>query len=216
MTATIVVLLSGNGSNLQALIDNQAKGVLKGHIAGVISDNAEAYGLERARAAGITTTVVNYKDYHNRSVFCHALAHAVSAFTPQLVVLAGFMRLLTAAFVDTFHGDLINIHPSLLPKYPGLHTHRQVLANGDPTHGITIHFVNAAMDAGPIICQSSLTVDPKETEASLKTRIHALEHLHYTEVINGILAEDIYLKANKVWFKNQPIMETAHYFTRNP
>ncbi len=215
MTIPIVVLLSGNGSNLQALIENEANGQLKGHIAGVISDNPKAYGLKRAQAAHIPTTVVNYKHYDSREAFCDDLKNAVNGFAPQLVVLAGFMRLLTPTFVTCFYGHLINIHPSLLPKYPGLDTHRQVLAHGDRVHGITIHFVNAVMDAGPIICQSSLQVKADEDETALKTRIHQLEHIHYTKVINDILAGHIYLQANKVWFKQQLITETDYYLTEN-
>lgn len=206
-----VVLLSGNGSNLQALIHHQQGGNLHTSIVGVISDNPQAYGLVRAQQAGIPCAVVDYHDYHSRDDFCNALVKKIQYFQGQLVVLAGFMRLLSESFVKTFYGHLINIHPSILPKYPGLHTHQKVLANHDVLHGITIHFVNEKMDEGPIICQRTLTVTPTDTVATLKERIHQLEHRYYPEVVKGCAEGIITLKKDKVWFNNQLITDTEYY-----
>lgn len=190
MSLAIVVLISGNGSNLQAIIDAIGKG-LDVKIRAVISNRPEAFGLQRAAQAGIPTYVIDYTHY-NRRDFEAALREKINVHTPDLIILAGFMRKLTADFVHLYSGRLINIHPSLLPKYPGLNTHHRVLSAGETRHGVTIHYVTAEVDAGPLICQAALNVEPGETEKNLEQRIHALEHRLYPQVLSwfaeGIIA----------------------------
>jgi len=172
----IVVLVSGNGSNLQALIDAADAGTLPVTIRAVVSNRADAYGLERAAAAGIPTRIVSHRDYAGARDFGLALADCVGGFDPELVVLAGFMRILHPDFVARFRDRLINLHPSLLPKYPGLDTHRRVLEHGDEVHGASVHFVTDELDAGPVIIQDRIRVEPSDTPDSLAQKVHALEH----------------------------------------
>lgn len=177
-TCNIVVLISGSGSNLQALIDsldadNPAR------ICAVVSNRAEAFGLQRAQAAGITTHVVRHKDYADREAFDAALMDIIDTHQPNLVVLAGFMRILTPGFVRHFQGRLLNIHPSLLPKYKGLDTHRRALDAGDREHGCSVHFVTEELDGGPVAIQAAFTVEPGDSIDKLTERVHAAEHVIY-------------------------------------
>lgn len=172
----VVVLISGHGSNLQALIDAATPPV---RIATVIANRAEAYGLERARQAGIATQVIDHREHADREGFDAALAAAIDAQGADLVVLAGFMRILTPAFVRRYQGRLLNIHPSLLPLYKGLHTHQRALDAGDAWHGCSVHFVTEELDGGPVVLQSRVPVRSEDTAESLATRVHAAEHLLY-------------------------------------
>ena len=177
-TCNIVVLISGSGSNLQALIDsldadNPAR------ICAVVSNRAEAFGLQRAQAAGIATHVVRHKDYADREAFDAALMDIIDTHQPNLVVLAGFMRILTPGFVRHYQGRLLNIHPSLLPKYKGLDTHRRALDAGDREHGCSVHFVTEELDGGPVAIQAAFTVEPDESIEELTERVHAAEHVIY-------------------------------------
>lgn len=172
----VVVLISGHGSNLQALIDAATPPV---RIAAVIANRAEAYGLERARQAGIATLVVDHHEYPDRDSFDAALAAAIDAQGADLVVLAGFMRILTPGFVRRYQGRLLNVHPSLLPLYKGLHTHQRVLDAGDAWHGCSVHFVTEELDGGPVVLQSRVPVLAEDTAESLAIRVHAAEHLLY-------------------------------------
>lgn len=177
-TCDVVVLISGNGSNLQSLIDSQhSQSPLR--IRGVISNRADAYGLVRARQAGIPTQVICHRDYGSREAFDQALIHAIDTYTPQLVALAGFMRILTPEFVCHYTGRLLNIHPSLLPAYKGLDTHRRVMEAGEPRHGCSVHFVSAELDGGPVVIQASLNTDPAEPLEQLIQRVHTAEHQIY-------------------------------------
>lgn len=173
----IAVLISGEGTNLQALIDAVAARRIAGEIALVVSDRAAARGLERARAAGIPAEHLAARRGAERAVYDRALAELLDVHAPDLVVLAGFMRILTPEFVARFAGRTLNLHPSLLPKYPGLGTHRLVLENRDPVHGATVHFVTAALDAGPAVIQYRMAVRPSDTIDSLVARVHAGEHV---------------------------------------
>jgi len=180
----IVVLISGNGSNLQALIDAEKRNELGGgHIVAVFSNRADAYGLERARTANIPAEHLSHKDFPNREAFDAALMARIDAHRPDLIVLAGFMRILTPAFVDHYAGRLINIHPSLLPKYPGMHTHARALEAGDAEHGATVHFVTEGVDEGPIILQGRVPILPGDTPEALQQRVHAIEHRIYPEAV---------------------------------
>lgn len=183
----IVVLISGNGSNLQAIIAAIQQG-LPVKICAVISNRSDAFGLERAKQAGIPAHAISHREFHNRRAFEAALQEKIDEYQPKIVVLAGFMRRLTAEFVAHYVGRMINIHPSLLPKYPGLDTHRQVLNAKDTEHGVSIHYVTAEVDKGPLICQASLPVHANDTEERLTQRIHDLEHQLYPQVLGWLAA----------------------------
>jgi len=183
----VVCLISGEGTNLQALIDWQTKGLLgDAIIVGVISNVASAYGLERAKRASIPTSVLSHRDYADRSLFDQALQSLIDGYEPDLVVLAGFMRILTAEFVTHYHRRLINIHPSLLPKYKGLDTHRRALDAGDRVAGATVHWVTEALDAGDIIQQVEVLVVADDSEERLKARVLEAEHTLYPSVIRDL------------------------------
>ena len=178
-TCDVVVLLSGTGGNLQAMIDSFKGGDHPARIRAVISNRADAFGLQRARDAGIETCVLDHKAYEGREAFDAALMQQIDAFQPKLVVLAGFMRILTAGFVRHYQGRLLNIHPSLLPLYKGLHTHQRVLEAGDAEHGCTVHFVTEELDGGPLVVQSVISVEPDDSPTTLAQRVHTQEHHIY-------------------------------------
>lgn len=182
----LVILISGNGSNLQAFIDAQKSGA-PFHIAAVISNKPDAYGLTRAKNAGIPTQVINHRNFDSREQFDKTLQTAIDQHNPSLVILAGFMRLLTPGFVAHYPNRLLNIHPSLLPKYKGLNTHQRVIDAGEQEHGCTVHYVTDALDAGPILGQASCPVEPNDTPESLKHKVHALEHALYVDVVINTL-----------------------------
>ena len=183
----VVCLISGGGTNLQALIDWQTKGLLgDAMIVGVISNVASAYGLERAKRASIPTSVLSHRDYADRLLFDQALQSLIDRYDPDLVVLAGFMRILTAEFVTHYHRRLINIHPSLLPKYKGLDTHRRALDAGDTVAGATVHWVTEALDAGDIIQQVEVPIVADDSEERLKARVLEAEHTLYPSVIRDL------------------------------
>jgi phosphoribosylglycinamide formyltransferase 1 len=175
----IVILISGRGSNMEAVVRAcQAEG-WPARIAAVISNKPDAKGLEFAQAHGIPTAVVPNKDYPSREAFDAALQQAIDSFAPDLVVLAGFMRILTAPFVEHYAGRMLNIHPSLLPHFPGLATHRQALEAAVNEHGATVHFVTAELDHGPVVAQARIDVLPGDTEETLAARVLVEEHKLY-------------------------------------
>ncbi|MCF7203214.1 phosphoribosylglycinamide formyltransferase [Pseudomonas oligotrophica] len=178
MTCNVVVLISGSGSNLQALIDSQQPDNPM-RIVAVISNRADAYGLERAKTAGIATRVLSHRDYSDREAFDGALVEAIDACQPDLVVLAGFMRILTPGFVRHYQGRLLNIHPSLLPRHKGLDTHRRALEAGDREHGCSVHFVTEELDGGPVAIQASILIGAGDDLDSLANRVHEQEHRIY-------------------------------------
>ncbi len=178
----IVVLVSGSGSNLQAIIDD-AQADLPVDIRAVISNKADAYGLERARKANIPTRVLEHTAFEDRPAYDQALMTLIDEYQPALVILAGFMRILTPSFVSHYQGRLLNIHPSLLPKYRGLHTHQRVLESGDRQHGASIHLVTEELDGGPLILQVTVPIEPDDDEASLAARVLTQEHIIYPTVI---------------------------------
>ncbi|AMO37099.1 phosphoribosylglycinamide formyltransferase 1 [Thauera humireducens] len=177
---SIVILVSGRGSNMQAIVDAAIPGA---RIAAVISNRPDASGLAFAAERGIETAVVDHKAYADRATFDQALAGCIDGYRPDLVVLAGFMRVLTDDFVRRYEGRLINIHPSLLPSFPGLHTHRRALEAGVRVHGATVHFVTATLDCGPIIVQAVVPVLPGDDEARLAARVLAQEHRIYPQAV---------------------------------
>lgn len=178
-TCDVVVLLSGTGSNLQALIDSNDIKDSPAKIRAVISNRADAYGLQRAKDAGIDTRVLDHKAFEGREAFDAALIEVIDTFKPQLVVLAGFMRILSADFVRHYQGRLLNIHPSLLPRYKGLHTHQRALDAGDGEHGCSVHFVTEELDGGPLVVQAVVPVKSDDSPHSLAQRVHAQEHRIY-------------------------------------
>ncbi|WP_313464821.1 MULTISPECIES: phosphoribosylglycinamide formyltransferase [Pseudomonas] len=175
----VVVLISGSGSNLQALIDSLAGADTPAVIRAVISNRADAYGLERARQAHIETRFLDHKAYADRESFDAALIQAIDGFDADLVLLAGFMRILSADFVRHYQGRLLNIHPSLLPKYKGLHTHQRALEAGDAEHGCSVHFVTEELDGGPLVVQAAIPVESDDTPETLAQRVHVQEHVIY-------------------------------------
>lgn len=177
---SIVILVSGRGSNMQAIVDAAISGA---RIAAVISNRPDASGLAFAAERGIETAVVDHKAYADRATFDQALAGCIDGYRPDLVVLAGFMRVLTDDFVRRYEGRLINIHPSLLPSFPGLHTHRRALEAGVRVHGATVHFVTATLDCGPIIVQAVVPVLPGDDEVRLAARVLAQEHRIYPQAV---------------------------------
>lgn len=179
----IVVLISGSGSNLQALIDAQQAGALPISIRAVISNVPGVRGLERARAAGIHATTLDHRQFAERAAFDAALMALIDSFQPELVVLAGFMRILTDGFVRHYQGCLLNIHPSLLPKYPGLHTHARALAGGESEHGATVHFVTEQLDGGPPVLQARVKIEPDDDAERLAARVLRAEHIIYPMVV---------------------------------
>jgi len=179
----IVVLISGAGSNLKAIAEQARSGALPVEIRAVISDRATAAGLGWAAAAGLPTVVVPAGSYADREAYDAALAAQIDRSTPGLVVLAGFMRVLGGAFVDRYAGRMLNIHPSLLPRHRGLHTHRRALESGDPVHGASVHFVTRELDGGPVVLQARVPVRADDDEASLAARVLAEEHRIYPECI---------------------------------
>ena len=183
ISCRIVVLISGSGTNLQAIIDACRSGQIAGNVVGVISNEPSAYGLTRALRANIVAVNLNHRDYESRTLYDQALGDAIDTFSADLVVLAGFMRILSADFVKKFEGRLINIHPSLLPDYRGLDTHRRVLADRKRVHGATVHFVTEGLDEGPVIIQAQTSVDRSDTEATLADKVHAIEHQIYPQAI---------------------------------
>ena len=178
-TCDVVVLLSGTGSNLQALIDSTRTGDSPVRIAAVISNRSDAYGLQRAREAGIATRTLDHKAFEGREAFDSALVELIDAFNPKLVVLAGFMRILSADFVRHYDGRLLNIHPSLLPKYKGMHTHQRALDAGDSEHGCSVHFVTEELDGGPLVVQAVVPVESDDSAQTLAQRVHTQEHRIY-------------------------------------
>lgn len=210
MPCNVVVLISGSGSNLQALIDSISHEGNPARIAAVISNRADAYGLTRAQNAGITTAVLDHKQFDGREAFDAALVEAIDAHQPDLVVLAGFMRILSPAFVQHYSGRLLNIHPSLLPKYKGLHTHQRALQAGDREHGCSVHFVTEELDGGPLVVQAVVPVLADDSPESLAQRVHHQEHLIYPLAVRWFAEGRLRLVAQGAMLDNQMLPSSGH------
>ena len=194
----IVILISGRGSNMEAIVSRCAVEAWPAEVVAVISNRADASGLAFAAAHGIATAVVDHKAFAQREDFDAELACVVDGFSPDLLVLAGFMRILGPAFVQRFEGRMLNIHPSLLPAFPGLHTHRRALEAGCKAAGATVHFVTAALDHGPIVLQAVVPVRPDDDEAALAARVLALEHVIYPRAVRWFVEGQLRVDAGIV------------------
>ncbi len=209
----LVVLISGSGSNLQAIIDAIEHGGLNARIMAVVSNRPDAYGLERARRHGIATVALDHTTFASRELFDQALADSIDRYQPDLLVLAGYMRILSAQFIDHFFPRMLNIHPSLLPRYQGLNTHQRALDNGDAEHGISIHVVTPELDAGPVILQGRFAIEVDDTAESLQQKGHQLEHRMYPQVLQWLAEGRLNLEGSTPRFDDQPIQQPLVYPT---
>jgi phosphoribosylglycinamide formyltransferase-1 len=196
--ARITILISGRGSNMAALIDAVLEGRIAGAVTHVISNRPDAAGLDFARRHGIATSVVDHRAFASREAFDAVLAETIDSGEPDLIVLAGFMRILGRAFVERYQGRMLNIHPSLLPAYPGTDTHARALADGATRHGCTVHFVTAEVDGGPIVAQAEVSVLPGDDAETLAARVLEQEHRLLPEVIGWFCAGRIALENGRV------------------
>lgn len=205
-----VVLISGNGSNLQAIIDGQKSGYLNGQICGVISNKANAYGLVRAKNAGIPTFVFSRKEYESNLAMDLAIAEQIEALGAELIVLAGYMKILTPEFTRRFDGIILNIHPSLLPKYPGLNTYQRAIEAGDSEHGTTIHFVNEEVDAGAIVLQAKVPIYPNDEVEDIMARVVEQEHQYYPLVIDWFCSGRLVANGDKAYLDGKALSPTGY------
>ncbi len=201
----IVVLISGSGTNLQALIDQVDAGAINAEVSAVVSNVENAKGLERATHANITTAFLDHARFDSREAFDSALAELIDSFKPDTVLLAGFMRILTPAFVSHYAGRALNIHPSLLPKFPGLNTHQRALDAGEIRHGCSIHFVTDELDSGPVIAQASVNVEKTDTADSLAQKVLQKEHVLYALVVSWMADGRVKLSNDGVWLDGKKL-----------
>ena len=204
---SVVVLISGNGSNLQALMDFSSAGNYR--VSGVISSRPDAYGLKRAEQSNIPTTLVDHKQYASRDLFDQALCQSIDEYGPGLIVLAGFMRILGADFVKRYQGKILNIHPSLLPNYPGTNTHQRALDAGEKLHGVSVHFVTEELDGGPVIAQESITIESIDDAETLALKIHEKEHVLYPAVVSLFADGRLSLDGNSAFLDEQLLPVTG-------
>lgn len=207
---SIVVLVSGNGSNLQAIIDAISQQKIDGKITAVIANQETAYGLTRAKNAGIPALYIDHKSFTSREEYDAKLTSSIDQFNPNLIVLAGFMRILTPAFVEHFKGRMLNIHPSLLPKYKGLDTHQRVIDAQDKQHGASVHFVTADLDGGPVVLQSKVPVFEQEDVQELAERVQQQERQMYPLVIKWFCEDRLKMINNKAVLDNQALAEEGY------
>jgi phosphoribosylglycinamide formyltransferase-1 len=208
----VVVLISGRGSNLQSIMDAVERDSLPVEIRAVISNRPDAKGLQRAILAGIQTKAIDHTGYDSREAFDRVLMAAIDSFEPALVILAGFMRILTPGFVRHYHGRLLNIHPSLLPEFPGLNTHARAIEAGRSEHGASVHFVTEKTDGGPVVAQVCIPVHENDDAATLAARVLAGEHCLYPLVIRWFAEGRISLQDDRLLFDGEPL-QTPHRFT---
>jgi len=200
---SIVVLISGSGSNLQAILDACTAGFIAGRVSAVVSNKADVFGLTRATDAGIPAITLDHKLFADRAAYDTALCQTIDQHQPDLVVLAGFMRILTPEFVAHYSGRLLNIHPSLLPKYQGLNTHQRAIDAGDTVHGCSVHFVTAELDGGPVILQANVPIFPEDDAAAVASRVHEQEHRIYPLVVRWFCQDRLQQQADKALLDGQ-------------
>jgi phosphoribosylglycinamide formyltransferase 1 len=199
----IAILISGRGSNMRAIAERAASGELPVEVRVVVSDQPQAKGLAVAATLHLPTQTLSPRDHPDRTAYDAALVQLLLRYEPGLIVLAGFMRILSPGFIDAFAGRILNVHPSLLPKYRGLHTHRRALEAGDTTHGVSVHFVTTELDGGPVIVQSLVDVRPEDTEASLSARVQQQEHRIYPQAIDWFARGRLQLRNDQVWLDDR-------------
>ncbi|EGG98795.1 Phosphoribosylglycinamide formyltransferase [gamma proteobacterium IMCC2047] len=209
----VVALISGGGSNLQALIQDSQHADSPFRIVGVISNRPQAGGLQHAERAGIEQVVIDHSNFQSRESFDQAMTEAIDQWNPDLVVLAGFMRILTPAFVTHYLGRMINIHPALLPKCPGLDTHQRAIDAGESHHGASVHYVIPELDAGPVILQASVDVLPNDTATELAARVLQQEHKIYPQSVRWIAEGKIHFKENQVYLDGELLPANGHQIT---
>ena len=207
---SIVVLISGSGSNLQAILDAVASGFIAGRVCAVISNKAGVYGLERAQLAGVPALVLDHKNFSDRQSYDTALMAKIDEFAPDLVVLAGFMRILTADFVAHYQGRLLNIHPSLLPKYQGLNTHQRAIDAGDQQHGCSVHFVTAELDGGPVVLQAKVPIFAGDDSALVAARVHEQEHRIYPLVVRWFCQDRLQQREDQALLDGQVLSKHGY------
>jgi len=205
------VLISGSGTNLQAFIDEVASGQLDLGLSVVLSNRPDAAGLERARKASISVECIRHQDYAQRELFDSALVETLDKYQPELIILAGFMRILTNTFVNHFRGRVLNIHPSLLPKFPGLDTHQRAIDAGEEWHGSTVHFVTEDLDGGPAIIQGRVPVMPDDSATELAARVLAVEHRIYPEAARMFAAGRLECRDGAAWLDGERLSEPLQY-----
>ena len=201
----IAILISGRGSNMRVIAERATAGTLPVDVRVVISDKPSAEGLRIAAAMNIATRVLEPRNFPDRPAYDRALIEMLQQYQPQLVVLAGFMRILTPHFIGAFAGRMLNVHPSLLPKYPGLHTHRRCLEAGDTVHGVSIHFVTEQLDGGPVALQTEVPVLPGDTETVLSARVQQAEHRIYPQAIDWFARGRLVLREGRAWLDGKPL-----------
>lgn len=206
----VVVLISGSGSNLQALIDGQQAGDLPIDIVAVISNRPDVYGLTRAAQADIPTILLDHKAFTNREEFDQQLMQVIDDYSPDLVVLAGFMRILTPQFTQHYLGRMLNIHPSLLPKFQGLHTHQRALDANETRHGVTVHFVTAELDGGPSAIQAIVPIIDGDNAGSLAKRVQRQEHLIYPLAVKWFAEGRLVMRDNRAYLDNELLPEHGY------
>lgn len=209
---SILVLVSGNGSNLQAIIDQIAEQKINGQICAVIANVAGAYGLVRAENAGIPAVLIDHKNFHSREEYETKMLECINEFKPDLIVLAGFMRILTPGFVENFTGKMLNIHPSLLPKYKGLDTHQRAISAGDTEHGASVHFVTAELDGGPVILQSKVPIFEQQDPGELAQRVQQQERQMYPLVIKWFCQDRLKMVQNRAVLDENILDEKGYAF----
>lgn len=207
---SIVVLISGHGTNLQAILDACASGFIAGKVTAVISNKADAYGLVRAREAGSSAHCLAHSDYDSRESYDLALQQLIEQFTPDLVVLAGFMRILSPGFVQHFSGKLLNIHPSLLPKYQGLRTHQRAIEAGDQMHGCSVHFVTEELDGGPVVLQAKVPIFSDDDAETVAERVHEQEYRTYPLVIRWFCQGRLRQQGQQALLDDEPLPQYGY------
>lgn len=201
----LCILISGNGSNLQSIINAVENGNLDARVVAVISNNPDAFGLTRAQNHGIPAWTINHRDYPQRQAFDLALKKQINESQADFVVLAGFMRILDSAFIQSFERRILNIHPSLLPRYKGLNTFQRALENGDSEHGVSIHLVTAELDDGPLLMQESFAISKDDSIADIQQKGHALEHQMYPALLRSLAEGELIIEAHDIFFRKQAL-----------
>jgi phosphoribosylglycinamide formyltransferase-1 len=201
----IAILISGRGSNMRVIAERAAAGSLPVDVRVVVSDQPAAAGLQAAAALNLATRVLQPREFADRPSYDRALVQLLEQYQPQLIVLAGFMRILTSQFIGAFPGRILNVHPSLLPKYRGLHTHRRALESGEALHGVSVHFVTEELDGGPVVLQAEVPVLPDDSETTLSARVQQGEHRIYPQAIDWFARGRLLLKDGRAWLDGKPL-----------